>query len=237
MNPLILKCNNFFEDFNHPYAICGGYALELFANASNRSHSDLDITIFHEDKQNIISYVLSKGWNIYEPKHNPDSLRLITDANTEMNPACMCLWAVKPECTLIDIKAISGSDNLFAYEIKNEEQLNFDFIEIIFNVQKDSSFVCDAAQEIQRKLDKAILFQAGIPYLAPEIILFFIADPAYLASDYHKEKNNLDWNVIPPLLPQERLQWLIDALIKAYPDGNGRLDEIMKLREQCHIRR
>ncbi|MGL5434023.1 MAG: hypothetical protein ACRDBO_01315 [Lachnospiraceae bacterium] len=169
--------------------------------------------------------MISKGWNIYEPKHNPDSLRLITDANAEGALDCLCLWAVKPECTLIDIRPISGNDNMFSFKIKNDEQLNFDFIEIIFNVQKDGSFVCDADKEVLRELDKALLYHGSIPYLAPEVILFLIADPAYIESDYHREKNNIDWSVKPPLLSQENSNWLIDALKTAYPDGNRRLDK------------
>lgn len=168
MNQLLLECRDFFEDFKHPYAVCGGYALELFTNTRNRSHSDLDITVFREDKQNIIAYVLSKGWDIYEPKHNPDSLRQITDTNAEASLDYLNLWAVKPGCTLVDIRAMSGNDNMFAFEIVNEEQLNFDFIEIIFNTQKNESFVCDVNKEIMRELDKAILAQDAIPYLAPK---------------------------------------------------------------------
>lgn len=230
MNQLIFECRKFFEDFKHPYAICGGYALELFTNMHSRSHSDLDITVFHADRQNIIAYILSKGWNLYEPKHNPDRLRLITDANAEEALDCLCLWAIKPECTLVDIWAMSGKDNMFNFEIKNKEQLNFDFIEIIFNGQKDGSFVCDAAKEVMREMNKAFLHHDGIPYLAPEVILFLIANPAYIESDYHRAKNNIDWSITPPFLSQESLNWLIDALKTAYPDGNRRLDEMIELR-------
>jgi hypothetical protein len=226
MNHLISECRKFFEDFKHPYAVCGGYALELFTDTHNRPHSDLDITVFREDKQNIIAYVQSKGWNIYEPKHHPDSLRLIADAEHEVTPDCLCLWAVKPGCSLIGIRLMSDNDNMFSFEIKNEEQSNFDFIEIIFNVKTNGCFVCDAAKGVLRELDKAILYRHGIPYLAPEIILFFISDPAYTESAYHREKSNIDWNVTPPHLSQESLNWLIKALKTAYPDGNRRLENL-----------
>jgi len=231
MNQLISECRNFFEEFIHPYAICGGYALELFVGTSVRSHSDLDITVFHEDKQNIIAYILSKGWNIYEPKHDPDSLRLITDADAEEALDCLCFWAVKPGCTLVDIRAMKSNENMYSYKIMNEEQLNFEFIEIIFNAQKDGRFVCDAAKGVMRELDKAFLYYEGIPYLAPEVILYFISDPAYIESDYHREKNNTDWNAVPPLLSPESLKWLINVLKTAYPEGNRRLDEMIALKE------
>jgi hypothetical protein len=116
-----------------------------------------------------------------------------------------------------------------SYEILNREQTHFDFIDITFNDDKDGAFVCDRSKGIVRTLDKAILYHGDIPYLAPEIILFFIANPAYLESDYHREKNNMDWSNIPGFLPEESMIWLLESLRIAYPEGNKRLDELIAL--------
>lgn len=231
MNQLILECHSFFKDFKNTYAVCGGYAFEMFTNEKNRSHSDIDITLFTEDITNIVEYMLNKGWNVYEPLHMTNSLRLIASSDIERVLNCQNIWAIKPSCTFINIEPKLPGDNLFQYEILNEEQLHFDFIDIIFNVRQDGTFVCDENNNINRNLDKAILHQGGIPYLAPEIILFFISNPAYLESDYHREKNNTDWKSIPPSLQKESLNWLIDAIRTAYPEGNRRLDELLALNQ------
>ena len=229
MNQLILKCQNFLKDFRYTYAVCGGYALELFTGKNWRTHSDLDITLFNADRKNIISYMLSKGWNVYEPLHTTSSLRLITNPNDEGTLNRHYIWGIKPGCTFIKIKPKPDEDSIFLYEILNKEQLHFDFIDIIFNDQQDGAFICNKSKNIVRKLDKAILHHKGIPYLAPEIILFFISNPAYIESDYHREKTNADWKSIPSFLPKESLKWLADAIRAAYPDGNKRLDELITL--------
>jgi len=231
VNRLILECQGFLKDFGYTYAFCGGYALEMFTNIKKRTHSDLDITLFDKDRKNIIAYMLNRGWNVYEPIHTSDSLRLITDPYDEGEMNHFYIWAMKPDCTLIGIDPKHNEDTLFNYKILNKEQTRFDFIDIIFNTEKDGTFICDDNKNITRALDEAILYREAIPYLAPEIILFFIANPAYVESDYHREKNNMDWESTPAFLPKESLKWLIDALRIAYPEGNRRLDELIALNE------
>jgi hypothetical protein len=229
MNQLILECQSFLKDFGYTYAFCGGYALEMFTNEKKRTHSDIDITLFNKNRKNMIAYLLSKGWNVYESLHTSSSLRSITDPNDEGEINRLYIWAIKPGSSLIDIEPMPNEKNRYHYEILNREQTHFDFIDITFNDDKDGAFVCDGSKGIVRTLDKAILYQGDIPYLAPEIILFFIANPAYLESDYHREKNNMDWSNIPSFLPKESMIWLIKSLRIAYPEGNKRLDELIAL--------
>ena len=229
MKPIIAECHRFLKDFEYAYAFCGGHALELFTGTSNRTHSDVDITVFTNDRKNMISYLLSKGWNVYEPLHSANRLRLMTDPNDEGTQNHLYIWAIKPDCSFIKIEPRPDSDTLFSYEILDDEQVAFDFIDIIFNTQERGKFVCDSNRGIARELDKAILYRGDIPYLAPEIILFFIANPAYIESDYHREKNNSDWKFTPPFLTNESREWLIDALRKTYPEGNRRLEELLAL--------
>ncbi|ENY8680511.1 nucleotidyltransferase domain-containing protein [Clostridioides difficile] len=57
MNKLIKDCVNFFNDCGFSYSICGGYALELFANMHIRPHSDIDIWISDTDKEKSIQSI------------------------------------------------------------------------------------------------------------------------------------------------------------------------------------
>lgn len=136
-----------------------------------------------------------------------------------------------PGCSFFKLEPKPGEENIYDYEILNGEQLNFDFIEIIFNKQKDGNFIFDSftsqGKNITRELAKAILYtDDGIPYLAPEVKLLIISHPAYLASEYHKAKNKIDFDSVAPVLPKESRNWLIAALETAYPDGHSRIDEL-----------
>jgi len=224
------------KDCGFIYAFCGGYALELFLGRELRPHSDIDTTVFEEDKINAIEFVLNKGWNVYEHKADwidnkiaNNYLRQILSSSDEKITELRYVWAIKPGCSFFKIEPRSGEENIYDYEILNGEQLNFDFFEIYFNRQQDKNFVFDSftsqGKYITRELDKAILYTAeGIPYLAPEVKLLMISHPAYLASDYHKVKNRIDFDSTTPFLPDENREWLINALETAYPDGHDRLN-------------
>ncbi|HCC34787.1 MAG TPA: hypothetical protein DEQ02_03815 [Ruminococcaceae bacterium] len=238
MNRLVIECFNFMKDFRYPYAFCGGHALELFTGTIHRPHSDIDISVFSEDRGKIVEFMLAAGWNVFEHKvewidnKNADSyLRSILNANDEKLTMLSSVWVIKPECSFIKIKPKQGEDNCFDYEILNNEQLEFDFIEVVFNLRQDRNFVCDKEKRIMRALDKAMLYNNSVPYLAPEIILLFICNPVYINSEYHRDKNRIDFYSNAPALSRESKDWLINALKTAYPEGNSRLEEIMTFKE------
>lgn len=189
MHRLITEAYNFIHKCNVTYAFCGGYAFELFANTSYRSHSDIDITLFDESRKEIVDYFIHNGWNIYEHLHSKNCLRKITDAKDDSVQDCLYIWAIKPDCSLIKMQSIPDEHNCCCFEIVDSEQKEFDFIDITFNARKNDNFVCSAKNNITREISKAILYHGQIPYLAPEVILFFISNPAYVESDYHRAKN------------------------------------------------
>jgi len=240
MIKLISECNDFIKDCGFTYAFCGGYALELFLGKRLRPHSDIDTTVFEEDKINSIEFVLNKGWNVYEHKADwvdnkiaNNYLRQILTSNDEKISEMRYVWVIKPDCSFFKIVKRIGEENIYNYEILNGEQLNFDFFEILFNKQKDGYFIFDSftsqGKNITRELDKAILYSDdGIPYLAPEVKLFIISHPAYLASDYHKVKNQIDFDSTAPFLSKESRDWLINALETEYPDGLARLEQLKR---------
>ena len=226
MNHLIAECYDFIKDCRLTYALCGGYALELFTNKKTRTHSDVDITLFNEDRKAIVDFVLNKGWNVYEHLHSENCLRKITNPGDERIQNCFYLWAINPDCSFFKIEPKSGVNHYFNFEILDNEQKNFDFIDIIFNDRKDGKFICNKEGDISRELNKAILYHKNIPYLAPEVILFFISNPAYIESEYHREKNNIDFASAPYSLSRESMDWLIKSIEKTYPEGNKRLDQL-----------
>jgi len=235
MFELIIKCNNFLKDCEVPYAFCGGWALELFMNKSIRPHSDVDIIVFSEDSRAIVEFMINKGWNIYEHKFDwsdnkkANSFLRLINADDDSLASIFGVWAIKPGSSLVNVKPRPDSNNIFDYEIMHHEQLELDFLEIVFCKRKDGFYIYDKTNDIKRELGKTILRNDSIPYLAPEIILFFISDPAYQKSDYHREKNQSDYMHVAPLLPKDNKDWLINALSIMYPEGNSRLEELKKL--------
>ncbi|EGT4680674.1 hypothetical protein DD083_01705 [Clostridioides difficile] len=217
MNKLIKDCVNFFNDCGFSYSICGGYALELFANMHIRPHSDIDIWISDTDKEKIIQYMLNQGWDIYEPLGNY-LLRPIIDLNKQ-HIEQICVFAIKPDCSFIELKKVE--DDNYKMNIQCDEQLQFDFIELIYNPQKDGKFLFSQNQRIIRDMDKARLITSdNIPYMAPEVVLF--CKSIYIDRlGYQK-----DFDVTVPLLSQEQRDWLVNALITAYPDGHAWIDQL-----------
>jgi len=221
MNKLILEGNNLFKNCGFPYYVCGGFALEMFAGKTMREHSDLDISVFHENKRDAARFLQNNGWSIYKRVPEPGGmggLTPINDANGSKLDEIRILWAIKPGSHLIP-KSIEGETDLYIYEILAPKQTDFNFIEIVLDHKDDGNFICGKGKNIVRELDKAILYSDGVPYMAPEIVLFLKSPQTYLTHELHREKTPADFKAIMPLLPDESRQWLINALNTAYPDG------------------
>ncbi len=66
MNYLIKEAHELLKKGGLDYAICGGFAIELFLNRSLRQHGDIDVSAFWEDRDKIILYMQSLDWDVYE---------------------------------------------------------------------------------------------------------------------------------------------------------------------------
>ncbi|MDR2183982.1 MAG: hypothetical protein LBE55_07380 [Clostridiales bacterium] len=233
MNKLISDCNDFFKDCGFAYAICGGFALELFLNKGLRPHSDMDVSIFDENRRDAAKFLLDAGWSIY--KYFPKSLSLVPifDPEDAADADFPCIWAMKPGSHVI-AKPRKDEENVFGFEFLNEVQQDFTYIEVIFNGRRGADFVCGRNENITRAIDKAILYKDDVPYLSPELILFFKSPPVYSTHEVHKDKTPVDFNAAAPFLPDESRQWLVKALETAYSDGH---DWIEKLKIKNHANR
>lgn len=219
MNKLIIECFNYFKGSGFSFNICGGYALELFINDTIRKHSDLDICIFEEDKDDFIRYMHDKGWIIYEPLN--DGLKRLISNPYEQKVEQICVFCIKPNCSFI--KMHNTENEFYKMEILNTEQLNFDFIEVIFNPKTKDKLLYAQNHEITRELGKAVLYNKNdIPYMSPEIVLF--CKSIYITREGYKK----DFDMTVPLLSDESKTWLIYALEKSYPDGHEWLEALRR---------
>ena len=235
MHKLVYEMHSFFESSGVEYAICGGYALDMFAGKTLRTHGDFDVLIFSEDKQRIIKFMMDNNWLVFGrfmEDGKPITQHLfykIDDIANNYWDDCKNIWAVKADClpaVLDKIDRIPGE--VYTYQSRKWlVQDKLEFIELEFDARDDSNYIAREDPKIARVLDKAILHRDGIPYLAPEIILFYKSDKFSVENAYAKPKTESDFKTIMPMLPTESKQWLLDAIAKTYPDGYVWLDELL----------
>ena len=230
MNKLITEANKLFAGCGFTYYVCGGFALELFVGRSMRAHSDLDISVFAENKRDVVALLQKSGWDVYKKIFKPGSLGLVTpiaNANDEKLDDIWVLWAVNP-ASYPAPKPIEGCADLFDFDIRlSHNQTEFNFIEIVLDNKDGDDFVCSKHKNIRLALDKAILYADGVPYMAPELALFLKSPQVYSTHEFHKGKTPGDYKAIMPLLSSQSKKWLLDALDVAYPDGYDWLDGLL----------
>ena len=229
MNKLILQGNDLFKNCGFPYYVCGGFALELFVGKAMRPHSDLDISVFYENKRDVVALLQNNGWSVHKRVFEPGSmggLTPISGVNDSKLDKIRAIWAIKPGSHLVP-KSREGETDLFDFEILAHEQTDFNFIEIVLDHKDSGNFVCGKDKSIARKLDKAILYSNGVPYMSPELVLFLKSPEIYFTHEIHRDKTPADFKAVMPLLPDESRRWLMGALEKAYPDGCGWLEGLL----------
>ncbi|MCL2839552.1 MAG: hypothetical protein FWE05_02175 [Defluviitaleaceae bacterium] len=230
MNELILQAHNLFKNCGFPYYICGGFALELFACKTMRTHSDLDVSVFQENKRDVVELLQKNGFAVYKRIFEPQSLGGVTpiaDENDSKLDDIRIIWAIKGDCQFA-LKPREGAIDFYGFEILSNTQTDFSFIEIVLDEKNSHHFLLGKDKRILRKLDKAILFNdCGVPYMAPEVVLFLKSSKAYTTHEIHANKTPADFKAIMPLLSTESKAWLINAINATYPDGYEWLDGLL----------
>ena len=234
MNEVILQAHDLFKAAGFDYAICGGFGIEMYVGRELRTHGDFDIAVFQEDKQKAVQFLLDNNWPVYGRfmEKGPVWQYLfykINDITDSFWGDCRNIWAVKPDCVPEMYKLDRLQPAVYSYKQPSEWLVkNLDFIEIAFDVRGDSDYVAQENPRITRPLDKAILYRDGIPYLAPEIILFYKSGKYSSENPYAKPRTEIDFKAIMPVLPEDSKKWLLNAIDVAYPDGYGWLDGLLK---------
>jgi len=219
MDSVIIESCDLIKKSGLQYVVCGGFAIDLFLNRKIRRHTDFDITIFEEDRKDILNFMLAEGWEIYDhiwDNEGTDYLIPIKSADCERALAAEMVWSVKPGCTLLSVEPKEDEDGFFVYKMTSKEIKNADFIEICFDAKENNDFICNKKLNITRPLDKAILYNNDIPYLAPEVILYHKSDPVYMTW----LKTIFDFYHTAHLLDDESREWLIESLRETFPDGH-----------------
>jgi hypothetical protein len=165
--------------------IAGGYAIELAAGRPIREHSDIDVLLLRRDQLAVQQALPGWQWQAADP---PGTLRPWQPA--EQLPV-----------GIHDIWCRPGPGEPWRIQIMLDESSGNDWVS-----RRD--------QRIRRPITSLGSVTAdGIPYLAPEIQLFYKAKAP-------RPKDETDFTAALPMLTEPQRQWLSDALSLVYGAGH-----------------
>lgn len=211
MNELIKEANKLLNDQSFEYAVCGGFAIDLFLGNESRKHGDIDISAYWKDRNAIIEYMRSKEYEVFEML-GEGKVHRITDVNDQMYLK-RNIFCQKDNCELVQLWDTSEKD-IYFMDFKHIGLTKLNFVEFLFNNKSDTDFLYARNEDIKRSLEKAVLFADGIPYLAPEICLL------YKSTDIMREGYQQDYEKAFEKMSREQRDWLNYALYTMYPEGH-----------------
>ncbi len=211
MNDLIIQAIALLNNNGFEFAICGGFAIDLFLNEETRTHGDIDILAYWNERDIIIEFMQSKGWQVYE-LCGGGKAHHITNVKQQF---CYKrnIFCIKSGCSLVELKFADEKD-MYWVDFSHIGQKKLDFIEFLFNDKEDGYFLYARNKNITRELSEAILFKDGVKYLAPEIVLL------YKSTDIKREGYQADFNYAITKMSMPQKLWLLDALNIMFPDGH-----------------
>lgn len=144
--PVLIAAAAAMQGYPAPWAIAGGWALDLGLGTARREHADLDLAVFRADQSILRAHLGNWRWEyasggVLRPWEPGDSLAL---------PAHE-LYATAPD----------------------NEDARFEFL---LNEQNGADWIFRRDSRVRLPLSRAILpSPSGLPVLAPEIVLLYKA--------------------------------------------------------------
>lgn len=211
MNHLVEEAKILLQGQDFSYAICGGFALDLFLGYESRVHGDIDILAFWEDRETIITYMQSKGFCVYEMLGG-GKVHRITDIRTQ-EKLRKNIFCCTEDCELVRLYDTEEKD-VYWLDFQHTGLSKLNYIEFLFNEKTENEFVYVRDNRIKRKLESAILQKDGIPYLSPELCLVF------KSTDIEREGYQQDFELTVERLNGEQRIWFEKAMEMLYPEGH-----------------
>ena len=216
MNTLLSETKQLFSGLDAAWAVCGGFALDLFLGRETRPHGDIDLCAFEEGRGTIQAYMHGLGWRVYEFR-GMGRVRLLTpDTPGEAGRNLMC---VRDGCELVDFYP-SDVEGLLWHVFHHVGIHKLNYLEFLFNESENGSFVFDREKGISRPMSEAILFREDVPFLCPELALL------YKSAYAEEEKNKSDFREVLPAMNDGRRAWLWESLAALHGEGHPWLDEL-----------
>lgn len=211
MNQLIEEVNALLQGQDFSYAICGGFALDLFLGYESRTHGDIDILAFWEDRETIITFMQSKGYCVFEMLGG-GKVHRITEIRMQ-EKLRKNIFCCTEDCELVRLYETEEKD-VYWFDFQHTGLSKLNYIEFLFNEKTENEFVYVRDNRIKRKLESAILQKDGIPYLSPELCLVF------KSTDIEREGYQQDFELTVERLNGEQRIWFEKAMEMLYPEGH-----------------
>jgi hypothetical protein len=196
--------------FPHPWALCGGWAVDAWLGRTTRSHLDVDITVFHEHQ--LAAYEHFRSWNL--AGHDPgtdsggdgwDGRELAFPAHVHGRPPgarnrrLLAQWVNPPHTTPPD------GPNL----------------EIVFNLRAGDDLVLSRTPPLGVAwADAARESRWDVPTIVPELLLYWKLTSGYdpILRAMPRKKDARDVDALAPRLGSGQRAWLRDAIATVHPD-------------------
>lgn len=177
--------------FDRPWFIAGGWALDLFLGRLTRPHEDIEIAILRDDQFALRISLAAWEFDVADPPAS-GGLRAWAEGERLAMP-------------LHELHARRANGNPPQLEILLEESAGE-----LWRYRRNPA--------ITRPLATIGLHWAGVPHLAPEIVLLYKAK-------HYREKDAMDFDNVRHALDSEQRRWLKRAIEVCHP-GHGWLTSI-----------
>ncbi|WP_236257822.1 nucleotidyltransferase domain-containing protein [Streptomyces hygroscopicus] len=174
-----------FAAADFPWWIAGGYAIELAVGRELRPHGDLDVLVLRRDQARVRD--LLTDWDLYVA--DPPGLGQLRPwrSGETLQPPLHDIWCRRTP------------------EAPWSVQLMLDEAEGTHWVSRRTPRIRLPIERLGRRSG------TGIPYLAPEVQLYYKAKAT-------REKDETDFEAVLPLLGEPQRIWLANAIAVTAPD-------------------
>ncbi len=180
-----------FLDGEFPWWIAGGYAIEFAVGCPFRPHADIEVLLLRKDQ--LLAQGMLEGWDCWAADP-PGTLRPWRPGEV-LPPHVSDVWCRKEPTTPWCLQLMLDDDEGNWRSWRNGL--------------------------VTRSIDAMGLRSAeGLPFLAPEIQLFYKAKAP-------RPKDWLDFAKVLPLLSNSQKTWLRDAILITYGEDNDWLRKIL----------
>ncbi|MFJ7904030.1 nucleotidyltransferase domain-containing protein [Streptomyces sp. NPDC096198] len=174
-----------FARADFPWWIAGGYAIELAVGHELRPHGDIDVLVLRRDQARV--RVLLTGWDLYVADPPGQGRLRPWPAEETLQPPLHDIWCRRTPQTPWSVQ-------------------------LMLDEAEGTQWVSRRDPGIRLPIDRlGRTSETGIPYLAPEVQLFYKAKAT-------RDKDETDFAAALPLLDAPARAWLADAINVISPD-------------------
>lgn len=187
------RAHDAMAGFDAPWAVAGGWAIDLFVGTKSRPHADLELVVRYADHGALFEHL--RGWD----------RRLVT------GHGMLAPWNGDPIEPHHQVWIRRGSNDAPAWRDFAEDPT---MIDLLFEPSDGDVWICRRDERIRLPvMQMARMGTHGVPHVSPEIVLLFKAK-------YMRWKDERDFARALPHLDARARAWLSDALEMAYGSGH-----------------